>query len=628
MNSSFAFASPHHSPNQERRPSWQQKYAHSPHVDLQPSIIVTEQFLEQRKPRSYSIEPRRVTSPHVEMSKLSESFDTSNKVTRSVSDSKKEKIEPSIPLESVPYWQDGRPASMIVPSKGVDDISSFVMNEQRSRSDSLGSESPPDDPETCRNESFRSTSSDTVLTRTDMLRNEIRRQIKPSSSAPEVSKGTNTVQRRHSDGASDARYSRRSMHSQEPRSISVSSSNTSLSTERGALSRDNSFKNRHRDITELDEGSHDETAMGRSTPSFFLELEDNTDLKESTVDDVNSMRIFVDQDCQTDSLVVYSEVDCQTEDMEGIVSKVDDEVQTDLDLSHSDMSSEKKEMEETATQCDLIQRVFDCCDASHHHTAINFQRAASINNESRRSWTNIYQRSAPLGERAYSLRSCHSEIDLRKSPVYGIHYRSLSEDCNLEMATDANGNHESPVIRKRTSSDGPLSPGMLALQSLSNSLESSIQPKVPSGFEKETLAQKQCSPLSLRKVALLNSSPVSKRKERKTEGKGSSKRLLPTPSKRNTWHADSVTEFEKLEKELFRGSKDDLSVARGSNDVRSKDEEKPKRPERKKNKGKKKDEKKKKKKDAESHGVVSGPNMDKRIVRRVLLENSLMHGKP
>jgi len=155
VNSSFAFASPHHSPNQERRPSWQQKFVNAHHVDIQPSIVVTDQIHEQRKPRSYSIEPRRVTSPHTETSKLSESFDTGNKVTRSVSDSKKDKAEAARPLENIPYWQDERPASMIVPGKELEDLGSFVMNEQRSRSDSL--ESPADDMETYRNESFRST---------------------------------------------------------------------------------------------------------------------------------------------------------------------------------------------------------------------------------------------------------------------------------------------------------------------------------------------------------------------------------------------------------------------------------------------------------------------------------------
>lgn len=595
------------------------------HVDLQPSIVVTDQLCEQRKPRSYSIEPRRVTSPHTESCKLSESFDTGNKVTRSVSDSKKEQIDATRPADSVPFWREDRPASMIVPSTGIEDITSFVMNE-RSRSGSL--DSPPDDAETSRNESFRSTSSDTILSRSDMLRNEIRRQIKPSSSAPEVSKVTSGVQRRHSDGASDARYSRRSVLSQERTSISVSSSNTSVSTERGALSRDNSFKNRHRDISELDEGSHDESAVGRSTPSFFLELEDNAELKEAVIESANSMPILVDQDCQTESLVFFSEIDCQTDDIQRIVSKVDNEVQTDFELLHSGISDNKKDFGETGTQCDLIQRVLDCSDASHEHHAINFQRAASTNDESQRSWTNIRKR--PGSPAAYSLRSCHSESDLRRSQIYGVHYRSLSDDCNFEMATDANGNHESPVIRKKSSSCERLSPGMLALQSLSNSLECSIQPKATGGLDKDMMLgqRSQNSPLSLRRVALLNSSPVSKRKETNNRKKGSTKGLESVSSKRITWHVDSVSELEKFEKEILHRSKDDLSMVASNADFRGKGEEKPKRPDRKKNKGKKKDEKKKKKKDAESHGVVSGPNMDKRKAQRVFLENSLMHEKP
>ena len=594
-------------------------------MDIQPSIVVTDQIHEQRKPRSYSIEPRRVTSPHTETSKLSESFDTGNKVTRSVSDSKKDVAEAARPLENVPYWQDERPVSMIVPGKAMEDIGSFVMNEQRSRSDSLGS--PPDDMETYRNESFRSTSSDTVLSRADIIRNELRRQIKPSSSAPEVSKVGSSVQRRHSDGASDTRSSRRSMRLQEPSSISVSSSNTSISTERGALSRDNSFKNRHRDITELDEGSHGDSAMGRSTPSFFLELEDNAEVKVSTVDDANFVPLLVDQECQTEPPVVLLETECQTDDVDNFIVKVDNEVQTDFELSYSTIVPDQKVLEEASTQCDLIQRVFDCGEKQHEHHAINFQRATSISDDNHPYLRHHYPRMVSLGERAYTLRSCYSEIDLRESQIQGLHYRSLSEDCDLEIATDANGNHEPPKIRKRRSSSGANSPGMLALQSLSNSLESSMKPKMQGGSEKEMLTQRK-SNSSLRRVALLNSSPVPRRKDVENRKDKSVIGLHSMRSKRATWHVDSVTQLEKLEKELLHASKDDLSIEKGANDVKMKGEEKPKRPERKKNKGKKKDEKKKRKKDGESHGVVSGPNMDKRKAHRVLLENSLMHEKP
>ena len=603
-----------------------------PYSDLHPSIVVTDQLFEPRKPRSYSIEPRRVTSPHIETSKLSESFDTSNKVTRSVSDSKKDYTEATRPIDNAPFWQGSRPASMIVPSKGMDDISSFMMNEQRSRSGSLGLSSPPDETENRRNESFRSTSSDTVLTRSDILRNEIRRQIKPSSSAPEVSKVISGVRRRHSDGASDAPYSRRIMHSShEPTSVSVSSSNTSVSTERGALSRGNSFKNQHRDITELDEGSQDESAMGRSTPSFFLELEDTSDLKEATVDvGTDFVPLGVDQDCQTEPMTIYSETECQTEAMDGAVSTEDHEVQTDMECFYSNVNSSSKNVAETAVQCDLIQRVFDCSDPSHDHHAINFQRVASLNEESPRGGKHLHHRTITNGGRPFALRSYHSEIDLRRSQIHGIHYRSLSDDSRFEMVTDANGNHESPIIRKRTSSSGSLSPGMLALQFLSHSLESSIQPKMQAASAEDAPKQKKpSSPLSLRRVAMLNSSPVSKRKDVKNRTQSSVKDFLSKlPSKRATWHVDSVTELEKLEKELLHGSKDDLSMAEAKDDGKGRAEEKPKRPERKKNKGKKKDEKKKKKKDAEQHGVVSGPNMDKRKAQRVFLENSLMHEKP
>ena len=585
-----------------------------------------------------------MTSPHGEINKLSESFDSTNKITRSVSDSKKDKTDTTRPLDDIPCWQGGRPVSMIVPSKRYEDISSYMVNDTRSRSESLGLDSPSDSAEARRNESFRSTASDTALTRPELLRNDTRRQMKPSSSAPEVSKVKNGVRRRHSDGASEAPYSHRSMRTHEPSSVSMSSSSTSVSTERGALSRDNSFKHRHRGITELDETSQEENAMGRSTPSFFLELEENADLKESLVYS-NRPPVLIDQECQTESIVSFSENGSQTDFFQNIISKVDCEAQTDSENTNSNVGNESRTKEETATQCNLMQRAcsYDGCLSA-------FPRQPDSSSEDRPVGEGMKSfRRSFNGPRRFGLRSCTSETDLRRSQIHGLHYRSFSEDGQMETLTDANGNHHSSVARKRTASSGQLSPGMLALQFLSNSLESSIQPKTVPDKEvsKQVIRKRSSSPLSLRRVALLNSSPVSKRKEKNNVAKGSVKDFLSKlPSKRATWHVDSVTEFEKLEKELLYGSKDDLTImkcvddakcnadakcntdAKCNADAKCNTDEKPKRPERKKGKGKKKEEKKKKKKDAESHGIVSGPNMDKRKAQRVFLENSLMHDKP
>lgn len=621
LNSPFAHASPYHSPNQERRPSWQQKYQNATYLELQPSIVVQEQHFEQRKPRSYSIEPRRVTSPHIDTSKLSESFDSTNKVTRSVSDSKKDKAETSRPLDKVPFWQGSRPASMIVPNKAIDDISSYMIKDNRRRSGSFGLISPPDDIEARRNESFRSTSSDTALTSSDLLRNEIRRQIKPSSSAPEVSKVLKGVRRRHSDGGSETPYSRRCIRPNE--AGSVSSSSTSVSTERGALSRDNSFKNRHRDITELDETSQDESTMGRSTPSYFLELDENSDLQESVI---GSGVALVNQHSQTDTSSVCSERECQTDVIDNIVLKIDIEVQTEFSYLCANSISRKATSEDTSIQCDLMQCASDLGDPSIDPHATNCERAvASVRENFSFEGKNLR---VPFNEpRMIGLRHYYSENDLRKSSVQGLHYRSLSEDGQLDILTDANGNHESPLARKRTASSGQLSPGMLALQFLSSSLESSLLPKeAPENGASRAVLQRSGSPLSLRKMAMFNASPVSKRKEMKNGTKGTVKDYLAKmPLKRASWHVDSVSELEKLEKELLHGSKDDLSIAKVES--KTKAEEKPKRPERKKGKGKKED-KKKKKRDAEAHGVVSGPNMDKRKAQRVFLENSWKHEKP
>ncbi|XP_065061451.1 uncharacterized protein LOC135688509 isoform X2 [Rhopilema esculentum] len=621
LNSPFIPVSPHQSPNQERRPSRQQKLSNASYYDIHPSIIVTDQLMEQRKPRSYSIEPRRVTSPHIENSKLSESFDTSSKVVRSVSDPKNDKkIEEIRSRDKAPFWQGSRPASMIMPGKGIEDINAFTMNEQRSRSGSLGLDSPPDDSEGRRNESFRSTSSDTALTRSEMLRNEIRKQIKSSSSAPEVSKVTKEVRRRYSDGPNDSPYSRISSDSGH-RATSVSSSSTSVSTERGGLSRDNSFKNRQRDISELDEISQDEKAMGRSTPSFFLELEDNIDLKESMVDenaDVSILPSLVDIEVQTEPTLNLSDMYCQTEAAEPHCGKIDREIQTDSIEMTSNLQNIDEQRGEIGIQCDIMEQVTS--------ELLNWEDLIP------QTQTELMRRQSLEQRRSFGLRNCQSETDLRtpRGSVRGIHFRSLSDNGPTEVATDANGNHETPLVRKRYSSSALQSPGMRALHFLSRSLESSLHTKSQSiqllEPDRPLRKMQPNSPVSLRRVALLNSAPASKRNDLRNGERGERVKAKQQ-SKRATWHSDSAVE---LGAESFRGSQDDLSMLENFAGVsNNKDEEKPKRPERKKNKGKKKEDKKKKKKDTASHGgVVSGPNMDKRKAQRIFLENSLMHEKP
>eukprot|EP00794_Sanderia_malayensis_P014926 gene14926-16469_t len=648
MAAPIAHASPHQSPGQERRPSWQYNPKHSnSSSEFQPQIVVHDQLPSKdiRKPRSYSIEPRRVTSPHVEIAQLSESFDSNSKVARSVSEPKSEKksrehvtsssSSPASVKEGgrkksstrrrsnsngVSYWSGSRPSSMIVERKAVDDYmaESFLTQEKRYRSGSLGLDSPAEEEsETRRNESFRSTSSDTVLIRSQ--RGKLK-SMKTSSSAPEVRRMVSDPS--IVNPADDSTLSYCSGTGIHGENISVTSSSTSVSTDKGALSRESSFnKFRRNEISVLDEGTDGSDLVVNSFN--FLDIE--ADLKESLVDDASDLelvthRALVDQESQTDECDVQNSMHVNRESQTEIItdqSMISQESQTDSMPTPVVECDETKDIE---IQCDLITRLMDTeCDhstESHCEVAVTFDSVDSpfTRSDGRRSSDTNMPRKLYNGDVA--LRSCISEVDLRPSlqSCEEQHCQSLSDDPSRE-----------PENVNNNKSQRFASPGMQALHFLSKSLEQSFDQ-----FKSKVTARKttrdSSSPVSLHKIALLNSSPDVTRKD---AGQLQSK----SPSKRATWHVDSAQALERLDKEVLGSSKDDLSMPNSNAIDVDKEHEKPKRPDRKKSRAKRKEEKKKRKKREKETaeieaGVFSGPNLDRRKAQKLFLENSLMHEKP
>ena len=552
---------------------------------------MSEQSKVLNRQRSASIGPRNCSNPTDDDSKR---YDGDG-VHRSVSDPKSErKVSEQGLLSSasgrnrVENWNTLRPTSLIVDPKMADNLSRMLEEDRLNRSESLTFQ-PGNDAR--RNESFRSTSSDTVLVRPLSVRPK-KKSIKPSSSAPEVSNLTRqeTIDENESFSCSIA-SSRNFIETP-----SVSSSNTSLNANY-AISRDIRLfmdSKDDLDISNRDPSFRIDPVTGRSTPNFIVNLEDDTSLKETSVDDEEI----------SSSIASFSEKP----------SMVDSEVQTDLS-SFDDSSFD------IGIQCNLLERLF-ISEQGNNKTIVNCERSASIDILENRG--DVINSSSRRDSGIVALKHSVSESNLQSvlANTNCAHTRSLSDEIKAESPdslrrTNVNG----PRYFKRHSVDGP---GMRALQSLSRSLESSINSRSSNESKNKELKK---SPLSLRKVALLKTSPVPQKKPFNKE-------------KRNSWHVDSVSEIERMEKELNSSNESSRRSSYSGSSVRSQDigspetvrneilttntenKDKSKNKETKKNKGRRS--KRNKNADNKVGDVVSGPNINRRKAQKIFLEESFL----
>ena len=238
-------------------------------------------------------------------------------------------------------------------------------------------------------------------------------------------------------------------------------------------------------------------------PNLILNLEDDTTLKETPDEEPSS------------SVASFSKIS----------PMVNSETQTEssmLDNGSVDIG----------IQCNLLENLF-ISEQLRNKTFASFQRITAVNLDSKGDVTNTSHR---RDLEKVTLKHSASESYLQS--VHGktgfAHKRSLSDEVKYVSKEELP--HVKVNKRKLCQSHSADGPGMRALQTLSQSLEASIH---LNSLHESKVKELTTSPLSrrrvsLRKVALLMKSP--KKKFNK--------------EKRNKLYVDSVSEIERMEKEL------------------------------------------------------------------------------